>query len=153
MILISHWSTPHDSCPTAALLISLTDSLFVNQKVNEPTRLDNILDLIFGPDDHSITPIILTETSLPICTKSLVEFNPATSGFDKLDFNKGNWVDLRAALKSLSCTIEEKNLSTDPTDVIISKVFESICHHCITHVPSKTCKRLEFPTSIERGKP
>ena len=76
-----NWLTPHDSCPTAVPLISLTDSLFVNQQVNEPTCLDNILDLIFGPDDlfKSITvtksyisdhSIILTETSLPICTKS-----------------------------------------------------------------------------------
>ena len=90
-----NWSTPHDSCPTAAPLISLTDSLFVNQQVNEPTCL------MFGPDDlfKSITvtksyisdhSIILTETSLPICTKSSIEFNPATSGFDKLDFNKAN---------------------------------------------------------------
>ena len=111
-----NWSTSHNSCHTAAPLISLTDSLFVNQQVNEPTRPENILDLIFQLDDlfTSITDtksyisdhsIILTEASLPIWTKSSIEFNPATSGFDKLDFNKANWVDLLAALKSICGTI------------------------------------------------
>ena len=38
-----NWSTPHDSCPTAAPLISLTDSLFVNQQVNE----------LYSPGQHS----------------------------------------------------------------------------------------------------
>ena len=150
-----NWSTPHDSGPTAAPLISLADSLFVNQQVNEPTCQENILDLIFGPDglfksitvtksyisDHSI---IWTETSLPICTKSSIEFNLATSEFDKLDFNKANWVDLRAALKPLCGTIEDEFLFTDPTDVIISKVFDTICHHCIAHVPHKTSKKVRI---------
>ena len=56
-----NWSTPHHSCPAATPLISLADSLFVNQQVNEPTRLENILDLIFGPDDlfTSMTVTIL----------------------------------------------------------------------------------------------
>ena len=39
------------SCEAAAPLISLSNSLLLNQQINKPTRLSNILDLIFCPDE------------------------------------------------------------------------------------------------------
>ena len=45
------WANPDLSCPYATPLISLSDCIFINQHVVEPTRKSNILDLIFSPDD------------------------------------------------------------------------------------------------------
>ena len=45
------WTNPDFSCPYAIPLISLSDSLFLNQQVLKPTRKYNILDLIFSTND------------------------------------------------------------------------------------------------------
>ena len=45
------WTNPYLSCTYAIPLISLSDCLFLNQQVLEPTHKSNILYLIFSPDD------------------------------------------------------------------------------------------------------
>ena len=45
------WSCPDISYEAAAPLLSLSNSLLLNQQVDKPTRLSNTLDLIFCPDE------------------------------------------------------------------------------------------------------
>ena len=58
-----NWTNPDLNCPYAIPLISLSDCLFLNQ-VLEPTRMSNILYLIFSPDDF-INSIDVTEYIMP----------------------------------------------------------------------------------------
>ena len=70
------WTNPDLKCPYDIPLISLSDCLFLNQQVLEPTHKSNILDLIFSPDDFvnsmdvtdsllSNHRIITVKTSIP----------------------------------------------------------------------------------------
>ena len=73
-----NWTNPYMSCQYAIPLISLSDCLFLNQQVLEPTHKSNILDLLFTPVDFinsidvsdsvlSDHHIITAKTSVPFC--------------------------------------------------------------------------------------
>ena len=144
------WSCPDVSCEAAAPLISLSNSLLLNQQVDKPTRLSNILDLIFCPDEliKSISVadtylsdhrILTTSTLIPMTptnTNSLL--NPHQSTFEKLDFNKSDWPNLCLSLKSIDCSVLD---SDKPTDVCIDELIDEIGNKCSIHVPLKRPKK------------
>ena len=110
-----NWSSIHPSCPTAGSLLNLTSLAFLNQKVSEPTRNCNILDLIFFPDniinfitvsdtflsDHRI---IYAETFIPVHAPSTVQIdqnlNPSSTRIEILRFNKSNWPKFKESLNT-----------------------------------------------------
>ena len=57
------WTNPDLSCTYAIPLVSLSDCLFLNQQVLEPTRKSNIFDLMFSPDDF-VNSIDVTDSLL-----------------------------------------------------------------------------------------
>ena len=144
------WSCPDVSCEAAAPLISLSNSLLLNQQIDKPTRLSNILDLIFCPDeliksisvadtylsDHRILTI---STLIPMTpTKSNSILNPPQSTFEKLDFNKSDWPNLCVSLKSIDCSVID---SDKPIDVCIDELIDEIANKCSIHVPLKRPKK------------
>ena len=144
------WSCPDVSCEAAAPLISLSNSLLLNQQIDKPTRLSNILDLIFCPDeliksisvadtylsDHRILTI---STLIPMTpTKSNSILNPPQSTFEKLDFNKSDWPNLCVSLKSIDCSVVD---SDKPIDVCIDELIDEIANKCSIHVPLKRPKK------------
>ena len=144
------WSCPDVSCEAAAPLISLSNSLLLNQQVDKPTRLSNILDLIFCPDEliKSISVadtylsdhrILTTSTLIPMTPTNTNSFlNPHQSTFEKLDFNKSDWPNLCLSLKSIDCSVLD---SDKPTDVCIDELIDEIGNKCSIHVPLKRPKK------------
>ena len=144
------WSCPDVSCEAAAPLISLSNSLLLNQQVDKPTRLSNILDLIFCPDeliksmsvadtylsDHRILTTSTLIQMTPTNTNSFL--NPHQSTFEKLDFNKSDWPNLCLSLKSIDCSVLD---SDKPTDVCIDELIDEIGNKCSIHVPLKRPKK------------
>ena len=93
------WTNPDLSCKYAIPLISLSDCLFLNQQVLEPTHKSNILDLIFSPDDFvdsidvtdsllSDHHIITIKNSIPFCHTPDQSMNRSCNAFEPLDFKK-----------------------------------------------------------------
>ena len=146
----SDWSCPDISCEAAAPLLSLSNSLLLNQQVDKPTRLSNTLDLIFCPDEIIKTisvadtylsdhRILTTSTLIPLApTKTNLCPNPPVSAFEKLDFNKSEWPSLRLSLKSIDCSVFE---SDKPIDVCIDDLFDNLANICFNHVPLKRPKK------------
>ena len=144
------WSCPDISYEAAAPLLSLSNSLLLNQQVDKPTRLSNTLDLIFCPDEliKSISVadtylsdhrILTTSTLIPLApTKTNVCSNPPASAFEKLDFNKSDWPNLCLSLKSIDFSVFE---SDKPIDVCIDDLFDNIANVCSNHVPLKRPKK------------
>ena len=144
------WSCPDISYEAAAPLLSLSNSLLLNQQVDKPTRLSNTLDLIFCPDEIIKTisvadtylsdhRILTTSTLIPLVpTKTTLCSNPPASAFEKLDFNKSDWPSLRLSLKSIDCSVFE---SDKPIDVCIDDLFDNIANVCFNHVPLKRPKK------------
>ena len=144
------WSCPDISYEAAAPLLSLSNSLLLNQQVDKPTRLSNTLDLIFCPDEliKSISVadtylsdhrILTTSTLIPLApTKTNLCSNPPASAFEKLDFNKSDWPNLCLSLKSIDFSVFE---SDQPIDVCIDDLFNNIANVCSNHVPLKRPKK------------
>ena len=146
------WSCPDISCEAAAPLLSLSNSLLLDQQVDKPTRLSNTLDLIFCPDEIIKTisfsvadtylsdhRILTTSTLIPLAsTKTNLCSNPPVSAFEKLDFNQSDWPSLRLSLKSIDCSVFE---SDKPIDVCIDDLFDNIANVCFNHVPLKRPKK------------
>ena len=100
------------SCQYAIPLISLSDCLFLNEQVLEPTRKSNILDLIFSPDDFinsiDVTDSVLSDHRI-ITTKNYIPFchpppickstNRICNAFEPLDFRKADWSGLCSSIK------------------------------------------------------
>ena len=153
------WSDPNPSCPTAGSLINLSNQLFLNQQVTEPTRNQNVLDLIFCSDEiiNSISVsdtylsdhrLILAETCLPIKEPNPKAHrkNPPISQFEKLDFNKANWPKLTLALKSINWV---SVLASIPDNDCLLYALECISDKCSEHVPVKGGKKRTI-TSFHR---
>ena len=115
MILIFldiNWTNPYMSCQYAIPLILLSDCLFLNQQVLEPTRKSTILDQIFSPDDFinsidvtdsvlSDHPIITAKTYNPFCHSPPIckSTNRICNAFEPLDFRKADWSGLCSSIK------------------------------------------------------
>ena len=97
----------------ATHLCPIIEDLFLEQLVQEPTRGNNILDLIFSEkelidsinvtktclSDHSM---LLCHTLIPICSLSNVDRkNPPLSVFKSLNFRNGNWDLLRSSISDI----------------------------------------------------
>ena len=145
------WSCPDISCEAAAPLLSLSNSLLLNQQVGKPTRLSNTPDLIFFCPDEIIKTIsvadtylsdhriLTTSTLIPLApTKTNLCSDPPVSAFEKLDFNKSDWPSLRLSLKLIHCSVFK---SDKPIDVCIDDLFDNIANVCFNHVPLKRPKK------------
>ena len=105
------WTNLDLSCTYAIPIISLSDCLFLNQQVLEPTRMSNILDLlIFSPDDFVISidvtdsllsdhRIITVKTSILFCHTPHQSMNCSCNAFEPLDFKKAGWSGLCSSIK------------------------------------------------------
>ena len=105
------WTNRVLSSPYAIPLISLSECLFLDQQVLEPTGKSNILDLIFSSDDF-INSIDLTDSVLSdqriITTKNSILFchsppicqsmNRMCNAFEPLDFRKADWPGLCSSI-------------------------------------------------------
>ena len=80
------WSCPDVSCEAASPLNSLSNSLLLNQQIDKPTRLSNILDLIFCPDEL-IKSISVADTYLSdhriLTVSTLIPMTPTKPNYFK----------------------------------------------------------------------
>ncbi len=131
-------------------LLDVAHQLFLTQHVSEPTRKNNILDLVFASSgiinnvviqktaisDHNL---IVVDTNFPTSLDLVNPLrNPIRNKFELLDFNKANWDELRAKLvlhdwaSILTNTDSCKCLDT------IQNVLLSVCEKC---VPTKSLSK------------
>ena len=130
-------------------LISLSDCLFLNQQVLEPTRKSNILDLIFSPDDFvnsiDVTDSILSDHHI-ITVNTSISFNHSPpicqsmiricNAFKPLDFEKADWSGLCSPIKLV-------NWQVRLYDCIVSECLSSLrllSDLCSLHIPPKYYK-------------
>ena len=89
------------------------DFYFLEQLVTEPTRKQNILDLIFSNpaliDSICITEtylsdhcLLLANTCIPVCKRATQNsHNPSTSIFENLNFNKCDFITMKHNISSV----------------------------------------------------
>ena len=99
-----NWQNPNPNTDVYRTLCPLLDFYFLEQLVTEPTRKQNILDLIFSNpalvDSICITEtylsdhcLLLANTCIPVCKRATQNsHNPSTSIFENLNFNKCDFI-------------------------------------------------------------
>ena len=93
-------------------MLDFLEDNFLNQLVSEPTRENNILDLVIASQDHLITNVIVGE-HLGSCDHKVVraEINTATNIVENKtfvpNFRRGNFERLRSELSNLSLPATE----------------------------------------------
>ncbi len=124
-------------------LLDITNLMFINQLICEPTRKSNILDLVFSSLDiiKSITiqntalsdhNLITAETNIPISQNSTKSVkNPAKNGFELLNFHKADWSVITTSLdqQSWSSILADSN-SVECFDLIHNKLLAT-CSHAV----------------------
>ena len=135
------WSCSITSCPMAGPLIDLAGLLFLNQQVKEPIRKLNILDHIFCPDNlvNHITitdtflsdhRIIKVSTSIPVPQTILVgqSLKPSSNVFEKIYFNRSDWLQLAKTLNNIDW---EHELYQLPTEMYLPCATNIIAEKCM----------------------
>ena len=140
------WDNPHAYNPSSELLIDLATLLLLNQ----PTRKSNVLYLIFCSDEliknvdvsecsFSDHCLFKTETYIPAdpITIQAKCINPSLTSFEKLDFNRSNWINLSQSLKFTNWIHE---LDQVLPDEILPVAMNILISKCSIHVPLKRPK-------------
>ena len=89
------------------LLLNFSKDNFLFQRVKEPTRGNNILDLVFTSDDELIHSLEIKE-HIGASDHALIEFyanfftKEHTNAIKRLDYRKANWAALKSLLRPLS---------------------------------------------------
>ena len=135
----------------AEALLELSDQLYMNQYVREPTRGTNILDLFFVNDGDLVLktevqpPSILSDHQLIVVTTSYSTENDApfsteeVKGIRSLNFsdNRIDWLRLDEAINTIDWDI--LFLEKNPTEMF--DLFEnSISQICASYVPLKNAR-------------
>lgn len=136
------WLNPRHCFVTRALC-PFIDSFFLEQLVHEPTRKDNILDLIFSNSDviNSIDIcstfisdhcLLSVQTTIPqITTHCAPVLNPPSSVFDMLNFKRCNWEVLCTELSNINWSSLLSNcLNKHSFDIFIDAVA-NVCSQFI----------------------
>lgn len=143
----------------AQALLSLADSFFLSQVITEPTRLENIIDLVFTNNPDLLTNINIQKVSkhlsdhneivanlncaMPEITKE--KFAKNTSRLTSLNFwsEKADWISMNSYLSSINWSqriTSETNVTTDINFLIdeLSKASENF----IPKKRSKLCHQI-----------
>ena len=101
-----NWQNPNPNTDVYRTLCPLLDFYFLQQLVTEPTRKQNILDLIFSNpaliDSICITEtylsdhcLLLANTCIPVCKRDTQNsHNPSTSIYENFNFNKCDFITI-----------------------------------------------------------
>ena len=134
----------------ATHLCPIIEDLFLEQLVQEPTRGNNILDLIFSEkelidsinvtktclSDHSM---LLCHTLIPICSLSNVDRkNPPLSVFESLNFRNCNWDLLRSSISDIDWITMLSELNTNDC---YKSFIDNISLICCNVIPKKKQSR------------
>ena len=134
----------------ATHLCPIIEDLFLEQLVQEPTRGNNILDLIFSEkelidsinvtktclSDHSM---LLCHTLIPICSLSNVDRkNPPLSVFESLNFRNCNWDLLRSSISDMDWITMLSELNTNDC---YKSFIDNILLVCCNIIPKKKQSR------------
>ena len=148
---------PDMSCQYAIPLISLSDCLFLNQQVLEPTRKSNILDLIFSPDDFIISIDVtdsiqnwrsLTNTIQHLHCRHMVTYPDMSCQYAIPLISLSDCLFLNQQVLGATCKSNILDLIFSPDDFIISiDVTDSVLsdHRIIT---AKTLLISSFATLL-----
>lgn len=124
------WRSLTSSCPIGSSLLSFSQSCTFEQLIYEPTRLDNILDLVF-----TSTPSLISNLSVlcppPSMDHSLISFRvstpcPSQKARFLLDYRRANFELAQSLLSSLNW-YDLLGHSADPN--ILYTVFCENVHH------------------------
>ncbi len=141
-----NWSDPKPSCAVSKVLCHFINTFFLEQLVMEPTRINNILDLVFSHcdlindivvnktviSDHCILHVKTNITTLK--RDNAYQRNPASSIFEKLNFNRCNWVLLRSSLK---LTDWNEKVGTLSVNQCYEYLMDTIAVYCKQSSPFK----------------
>ena len=134
----------------ATHLCPIIEDLFLEQLVQEPTRGNNILDLIFSEkelidsinvtktclSDHSM---LLCHTLIPICSLiNLDRKNLPSSVFESLNFRNGNWDLLRSSISDIDWISMLSELNTNDC---YKSFIDNISLVCCNIIPKKKQSR------------
>ncbi len=152
------WSNPKH-CFISRALCPFIDSFFLEQLVTEPTRINNVLDLIFSNDDvidcisvcktvisdHSLLTV---KTNIPISNcDGAPACNPPTSPFEMLNFKRCEWDLLCSALSKINWNIV---FSVLPKEDYFSSFVDEVAKVCTLIVPRVTAKPKIFVSKYFR---
>ena len=158
-------SSSADEKEQALLLLEFFNKFFMEQYVDEPTRLNNILD-IFAINDHEVVDHIIVEpmdnrTSdhkliiVKTCLMSNSNSNKSchednSSGLDKLNFwsPRTNWDQIKAELMNVNWTECSEEENVDDMNLFFLNTVLDICKK---HVPEKVKKNRNIIPSDRRS--
>ena len=86
--------------------LDLTQDLFLTQHVREPTRGNNVLDLVFSSDPDSVSDVKVCALLSETCDHNIVEFSFKSDVTKKCwkaeyyDFRRADWDSFRRYLES-----------------------------------------------------
>ena len=143
-----------DNQNQAKTMIELTDKYFMQQVITEPTREDNILDLLFSTHSDEITNISIEKVSNVLSDHNFVYFTipsidstrktakpapPYTLQNDLSDFQfwseKCNWDSVKQQLKNMDWNSLIDN-STD-IDSDLEHLYKTVYEACSQNIPVK----------------
>ena len=156
-----------DSQNQAKSMIELTDRFFMQQVISEPTRENNILDLMFSTHSDEITNISIEKVSNVLSDHNFVYFNiPGVDNTNKTvkkahthiiqndlsDFQfwseKCNWVKVKKHLQNTDWS-SIIDCSTD-IDSDLENLYKSVYEACSQNIPVKrTAKEKVIPKDRE----
>ena len=135
------------------ILLNATDSLFLEQAINVPTRNHNILDLIFTSSDFidsvsvqktaiSDHNIIYVQTNLQVETDDLLPVtsigsakNLPRNSFETLNFNRADYAKLNSELETVDWS---RILNSSSATECFASFMDVLSSTCSEYVPRKT---------------
>lgn len=141
-------SSVTSSCATA--LLSFMSDHFMNQYVMLPTRGNNTLDLFITDNDHLVTNVTSTDTSLSDhkMLDVMLSFNPTSpsrphvnvfddNDFRSLDFSKADFEEINDQLSLIDWNSLRGQCSQEEFPALFTDTLFQVCQ---SHVPKKKIK-------------
>ena len=137
-------------------MLELTDNFFMNQLITEPTRGNNILDLMFTNSEDMFSNIKVTKCSKKLSDHNLISGaincestspNPPQNNRKNVKLaefsfwsDKANWQETNDSLN----TVEWNTMITDETTVEqdIDVLYDEIYKACTNSIPKKSMRKL-----------
>lgn len=139
----------------ANALIDLTDKYYLNQCICEPTRINNVLDLIFINDTDLLTQISVEDVSKSFSDHNLIITNIANNeNYKEPPFKKQNshmlsnfqfwsdeikWEEMNKYFNDINW--EEKLKSENKVEDDTNTLYNEIYNACIKYIPKKNNKK------------
>ncbi|KAF2350154.1 Endonuclease/exonuclease/phosphatase [Trinorchestia longiramus] len=141
-----NWTTRQSQAPSSKL-IDLKDTNFLQQHVNEPTRGNNILDLVMTTTDLSINGLEVTDK---IGDHQMIDFtlevqdpNRRTQHKQVLDYKRASFELMKEELGSHNYEVLMRNKNAEECYMILKEKIATATEH---HIPRKQIRATNNPS-------